>query len=229
VFSKGGKIIIAHRGASAHEKENTLRSFERAIEMGADMIEFDVRKTADRVLIAHHDEEIQGKAIRELTYQDLERLAGRKGYHVPTFEEVLVLTRGKIKLNAELKEEGYEEDVVSLMRTFLDDSDFVLTSFHEASLGSIKNLFPALQTGLVLGRNIHREIGRVEADFWVPNWRVLDDAFYRMADQHAKPLIVWTVNDRRKLKRYFSDPRVYGVITDKPDLAVSVRREFVSS
>lgn len=229
MFREGVKIIVAHRGASAHEKENTLQAFERAIEMGADMIEFDVRKTADRVLIAHHDEEIQGKAIRELTYQDVERLAGRKGYHVPTLEEVLVLTRGKIKLNAELKEEGYEKDVVSLMRAFFNDSNFVLTSFHEASLGSIKTLFPAIKAGLILGRNPHRDIGRVEADFWVPNWRVLDDALFRMAEENAKPLIVWTVNDRRKLKRYFFDPRVYGVITDKPDLAASVRREFVSS
>jgi glycerophosphoryl diester phosphodiesterase len=229
VFRNKGKIIIAHRGASAHERENTLRSFERAIEMGADMIEFDVRKTADRVLIAHHNEEIQGKSIGTLTYQAVERFAGRRGFHVPTLEEVLVLTRGKIRLNAELKEEGYEKDVVLIMRAFLDDSDFVLTSFNEASLVSIKSLFPNLKAGLILGRNIHREINRVEADFWIPNWRVLDDDLFRMAEENAKPLIVWTVNERRKMKRYLFDSRICGVITDKPDLAVSVRREFVSS
>ncbi|MCX5835259.1 MAG: glycerophosphodiester phosphodiesterase [Deltaproteobacteria bacterium] len=228
MFGKKIKIIIAHRGASAHEKENTLRAFERAIEMGADMIEFDVRRTADHVLITHHNEEIQGKRIGTLTYEAVERLAGQKGFHVPTLEEVLVFTRGKTRLNAELKEEGYETDVVLLMRAFLDDSDFALTSFNEASLGSIKSLFPALKAGLILGKNFHREISRVEADFWVPNWRALDDTFFRMAEKNAKPLIVWTVNDRRKLKRYLSDPRIYGVITDKPDLAVSVRREVVS-
>jgi glycerophosphoryl diester phosphodiesterase len=229
VFRNKGKIIIAHRGASAHEKENTLRSFERAIEMGADMIEFDVRKTADRVLIAHHNEAIQGKGIGTLTYLAIERLAGRRGFHVPTPEDVLIFTRGKIRLNAELKEEGYEKDVVSIMRTFLDDSDFTLTSFNEASLVSIKSLFPNLKTGLILGRNIHREINRVETDFWIPNWRVLDDALFRMAEKNAKPLVVWTVNDRRKLEKYLSDPRIYGVITDKPDLAVSIRREVVFS
>ena len=229
MFGKKIKIIIAHRGASAHEKENTLRAFERAIEMGADMIEFDVRRTADHVLITHHNEEIQGKLIGTLTYEAVERLAGQKGFHVPTFEEVLNLTRGKIRLNAELKEEGYEADVVLLMRAFIDDSDFALTSFNAASLGFIKGLFPALKVGLILGKNFHREISRVVADYWVPNWRVLDDALFRMAEENAKPLVVWTVNDRRRLKRYLSDPRICGVITDKPDLAVSVRREVVSS
>jgi len=229
VFRYKGKIIIAHRGASAHEKENTLRSFERAIEMDADMIEFDVRKTNDHVLIAHHNEALQGKGIGTLSYEAVERLAGRRGFHVPTLEEVLNVTRGKIRLNAELKEKGYEKAVVSTMRAYLDDSDFILTSFNEASLGTIKSLFPNLKTGLILGRNIHRGINRVETDFWIPNWRLLDDALFRMAGKNAKPLVVWTVNDRRKLKRYLSDPRIYGVVTDKPDLAVSVRRELVSA
>jgi len=229
VFRNREKVVIAHRGASAHEKENTLRSFERAIEMGADMIEFDVRKTTDHVLIAHHNEEIQGKGIGTLSYEAVERLAGRRGFHVPTLEEVLILTRGKIGLNAELKEEGYEKDVVLTMRAYLDDSDFILTSFNEASLDSIKSLFPNLKTGLILGRNMHPGIDHVETDFWIPNWRLLDDALFLMAEKNAKPLVAWTVNDRRKLKRYLSDPRIYGVITDKPDLAVSVRRELVSA
>ncbi len=229
MFGRNRKLIVAHRGASAYEKENTLRAFERAIEQGADAIEFDVRQTADRTLIVHHDEKIQGKIIRRLTYADVDRLAGRRDHHIPTLEEVVVLARGKIRLNAELKEEGYEEEVVSLLRGFLDDSDFVLTSFSEASVESVKNRFPGLQAGLILGRNLHRGIGRVKADFWVPHWRVLDEALYRMAEHGGKPLVVWTVNDRRKLKRYLSDPRVCGVITDKPDLAVSVRRECLLS
>ncbi|HOX95026.1 MAG TPA: glycerophosphodiester phosphodiesterase [Syntrophales bacterium] len=229
VFNGKEKIIIAHRGASAYEKENTLRSFERAIAMGADMIEFDVRKTADQVLIAHHNEAIQGKGIGTLSYEAVERCAARRGFHVPTLEEVLILARGKIGLNAELKEEGYEKDVILAMRVHLDDSNFILTSFNATSLDAIRSFFPNLKTGLILGRNIHRSIDRVETDFWIPNWRLLDDALFRMAERSAKPLIVWTVNDRRKLKKYLSDPRIHGVITDRPDLAGSARRELLSA
>jgi glycerophosphoryl diester phosphodiesterase len=225
MLGRNGKIIVAHRGASAYEKENTLRAFERAIELGADVIEFDVRKTADHVLIVHHDEKIRGKMIRELSYADVGRLAGRGGFHIPMLEEVLIFTRGKIGLNAELKEQGYEEDVAALMGAFLDDSDFVLSSFNEASVEFIKCRYPAIKAGLVLGKNFHRDIGRVKADFWVPNWRLLDETLFSMAEQQEKPLVVWTLNDRRKLKRYISDPRICGVITDRPDLAVSVRRE----
>ncbi len=197
--------------------------------MGADMIEFDVRKTADQVLIAHHNEAIQGKNIATLSYKAVGRLAARRGFHVPTLGEVLSLTGRKIKLNAELKEEGYEKDVVLTLRAHLDDSDFILTSFNEPSLEAIRSLFPNLETGLILGRNVNRAIDRVETDFWIPNWRLLGDALFRMAERVTKPLIVWTVNDRKKLKRYLSDPRIHGVITDRPDLAVSVRRELVSA
>lgn len=225
MFGRSGKIIMAHRGASAYERENTLRAFERAIELGADVIEFDVRKTADHVLIVHHDEKIRGRIIRELPYADVGRLAGRRGFHVPMLEEVLIIARGRIGLNAELKEQGYEADVVALMGAFLDDSDFVLSSFNEASVEFIKGRYPAIQAGLVLGKNFHRGIGRVKADFWVPNWRLLDETLFRMAEKQDKPLVVWTLNDRRKLKRYLADPRIRGVITDRPDLAVSVRRE----
>ena len=115
MFGRSGKIIMAHRGASAYERENTLRAFERAIELGADVVEFDVRKTADHVLIVHHDEKIRGRIIRELPYADVGRLAGRGGFHVPMLEEVLILARGRIGLNAELKEQGYEADVAALM------------------------------------------------------------------------------------------------------------------
>ena len=46
---------MAHRGASRAEAENTVAAFRRAGEMGADAVELDVRRTADGVLVVHHD------------------------------------------------------------------------------------------------------------------------------------------------------------------------------
>jgi glycerophosphoryl diester phosphodiesterase len=78
--------IVAHRGASREAPENTLAAFAKAIEIGADMIEFDLRRAPDGRLVISHDP-VRGA-----------------GLDLPTFEDTLRLTRGRIKLDVELKE-----------------------------------------------------------------------------------------------------------------------------
>ena len=97
--------VIAHRGASAlAEHENTLEAFQIAIALRADMVEFDVRRTSDNVLIAYHDPAIDGKRICDLTYNRINDIARQEGYRVPTLVEVLDMCKGKIHLDIELKE-----------------------------------------------------------------------------------------------------------------------------
>ena len=100
MYEKGGpfheKLIVALRGAPNDARENTIESFETAIALGADMIEFDVRRTKDKVLIAYHDESLQGKPVRELTFKAISQIARNQGFDIPTVEEVLRFTRGKI-------------------------------------------------------------------------------------------------------------------------------------
>ena len=225
MFGRDGKLIIAHRGASARERENTLEAFSRAIELGADMIEFDIRKTADGVLVVHHDGHIRRRAIGALRYSEVDELSAREGFHVPSLEEVLAITRGRIGLNAELKETGYEGDVVEVIRKYYGDKDFTLTSFQETSVSALKDADPRLPAGLILKSLDRGALAASRADFFVPHWKMLDETFLDWARRNRKPLLVWTVNDRRKLKRYLSDERIYGVITDEPDLAVEVREE----
>ena len=78
------KLIIAHRGASAYEIENTLQSFQKAIELKADMIELDIRKTKDNILIAFHDNNITGSQIKDKNDQKIQKTTK---LHVPTLNE----------------------------------------------------------------------------------------------------------------------------------------------
>ena len=93
--------VIAHRGASSEEKENTLPAFERAIELGADFIEFDVQASSDGGLIVFHDlrldrlTEARGP-LRARRLHELTELG------IPTLAEVLELTSGRIGVMAEL-------------------------------------------------------------------------------------------------------------------------------
>jgi glycerophosphoryl diester phosphodiesterase len=229
-------LIIAHRGAPSFAKENTIESFEKAIALGADMIEFDVRRTKDNIFIAHHDESIQSKLIQELPYKKISEMARQQGFSIPIVEEVLKSTRGKIKLDVELKEEGYEREIVALLSKYFKEDQFIITSFNDSSLKVIKDNYPEIKVGLLLGKLKTPLLMRIseffpmkrykkaKADFLVAHWKLLRAGFLERARRSHKPVIVWTVNDETMMERLFKDRRVYAMITDKPDIAVSLQK-----
>jgi 5-deoxy-glucuronate isomerase len=113
--------IVAHRGASAYEPENTLRAFRRAMEQGAEMSELDLHLSKDGALIVMHnatvDQTTNGHgAIRELTLAQIQRLDAGQGERVPTLPEVIDLVRGRHGLYIELKAEGTPRPTVDLLR-----------------------------------------------------------------------------------------------------------------
>ena len=233
------RLIIAHRGASACARENTLDAFKKAIDSGADMIEFDVRRTKNNVFIAYHDEHIQGEMVKELTYEAAEELAGRHGFSIPTVEEVLENTSGEIKLLVELKEEGYEKDVLEVLLKHFKDDDLIIASFNAHSLKIIRDNYPKLKVGLILAEDVSRDVMQrvfkplrikrsmgIEADYLILHWRLLGSGFFEKAKINNKPVFVWTVNDERLLLELLNDERISGIITDKPDLAVLLRERI---
>jgi glycerophosphoryl diester phosphodiesterase len=229
------KLIIAHRGAPFFARENTLGSFKRAISLGADMIEFDVRRTKDKVFIVRHDRSIQGKPIKRLTYEEISQIARSQGFDIPTVKEVLKCTKGKISLDVELKEEGYEEEIIELLSKYFKKGQFIITSFNDSSLKRIKDNYPDIKVGLILGKfkpPLWVRISEVfpmkrceesKADFLVAHWRLLRVGFSERARRSHKPIIVWTVNDEEMIRKLLRDRRIYAIVTDKPDLAVSLR------
>ena len=233
-------MIIGHRGASSYAKENTIESFEKAIALGADMIEFDVRRTKDNVFIVHHDESLQNKPIKALSYEKISEMVRKEGFSIPTVEEVLRYTKGKVKLDVELKEEGYEKEMVELLSKYFKEDQYVITSFNDSSLKIIKDKYPKIKVGLLLGKFRAPLLTRISelfpmkrykkarADFLVAHWRLLRAGFLDRAQRSHKSVIVWTVNDEKMMVRLFKDKRVYAMITDRPDLAVSLRKRLPS-
>jgi len=231
-------LIIAHRGAPSYAKENTIESFEKAIALGADMIEFDVRRTKDHVFIVHHDESIQNKPIKALSYEKISEMVRKEGFSIPTVEEVLRYTKGKITLDVELKEESYEREIVELLSKYFKEDQFVITSFSDSSLKIIKDNYPEIKVGLLLGKFKVPLLARIseffsmkrckeaKADFLVAHWKLLRFGFLERAQRNNKPVFVWTVNDEKMMVRLFKDRRVYAMITDKPDLAISLRKRL---
>jgi glycerophosphoryl diester phosphodiesterase len=229
------KILIAHRGARTYFHENTLEAFEKAIRLNADMIEFDVRRTQNNRFVVYHDEYINQKPIKDLAYDDICKFTQLK---VPTLDEVLKLTQGRIKLDIEIKEEGYEKEVVNFILAFLKEDEFVITSFNDNSLKTIKEVFPKIRTGLILGKSNPKNPFRtwmselfpfkrcqeINVDFLVPHWRLLKLGFLRGARKHNLPVFIWTVNETNLILKFLRDTRIAGIITDKIETAVQLKQ-----
>ncbi len=199
-------LVCAHRGASAQLPDNSLAAFEAAIAVGADMIEADVRRLADNTLVLSHGPAPAGSTPVRL--DDLVRLAG-----------------GRIALDLELKEAGYEERVLHAVDP--RPPGLILTSFLPDALARLRELDPAITIGLLIGPHDHgRDLrGRAAAcgaQLLCPHVSQITDAL-RSTARGSRPLVVWTVNEPRALAGLMGDPAVGCVITDVPGVALAIR------
>ena len=189
-------MIIAHRGFADNCRENTLESYRRAIEVGADAIELDVRKTKDNLFVLFHDESISGKQINQLTYEEISYLAGNSSFQVPTLVEVLKLVKGKIILDVELKEKDYEIDVIALILEYLTIEQFIVTSFQFESLLTIKFNYPQVKTGILLNSktasNFNYNANLTAWDFLVLHFELLNNHWMEIAQINHK--YIWVLD-----------------------------------
>jgi len=218
-------LIAAHRGAWGPEPRNSLKAFEKAVALGADMIELDVRSTADGHLAVVHDPEIGGIPVRNLDWADLSRLAP----DAPLFETVVRAVGGRIALNVELKEPGLEERVLALFRRTPPKKVFILSSFMPDVLAACRRLDPTAPLGLILERKVTEGIRLCISRGWP--WIMLHDglatesALTRCA-RDGLATMVWTVNDPGRMRDLLSHDKVAGIFTDRPELALALRRDL---
>jgi glycerophosphoryl diester phosphodiesterase len=201
-----------------------LAAFERAIDLGADMIEFDVRRTRDGELIVFHDAELAGAPIASLSRSEIENLTGALP---PLLAEALELTRGRIALDVELKEDGYVPKLAGLLSGFAaNGGDLIVTSFLDRVLAQLRVLAPQLRRGLILSVSTRRAAKRASAcgaTFVVPKMRLVDDVSLAEMSDAGLTVIVWdfTTTEHAAL---LSDRRIGGVITDDVPAALAALR-----
>ena len=149
-------INYAHRGASTYYPENTLLSFRKGLEMGANGIETDVQITKDGVLVLFHDdnlERILGKdgCIADYTYDQLLEFKVKNGEFydkIPTFEEFLQEFSSKdITFAIELKVKGVAKKTAEMIYKYGAENKVIITSFIFDAMKEIKEVAPNLKRG----------------------------------------------------------------------------------
>jgi glycerophosphoryl diester phosphodiesterase len=195
-------LVIAHRGASWDATENTLEAFERAIELGADYVEFDVRAAPGGVLVCWHS------PVRR-----------RREASMPTLDEVLDTCAGRIGLAVEIKQTAVTGETMRALGARRIDPDKVLIlSFRSRALEEARRLRPDFRAVLHLGA---RRDPKVAKDYWgvgFANWAARPRAIER-ARARGLATTVYTINDPARMLE-LAGLGVTGIFTDRPDLAL---------
>lgn len=223
--------ILGHRGASAAAPENTVEALALAVRMGADGVELDVRRSADGVLVLHHDPALaDGRVVAELTRADLPAW-------MPTLAEALDACAGA-HVNIEVKnipgEPDFDPDaaivdpVLALLAERDHRDDVLLSSFHLRTVDRVKALAPGLRTGLLTLFDPSAVDGVVLAaerghDAIHPHHAFVDAALVEAAHGAGLELNTWTVDDVDRL-RELARLGVDGIVTNVPDVAVATLR-----
>jgi glycerophosphoryl diester phosphodiesterase len=216
--------VIAHRGSHGDGvTENTMAAFELAVAVGANMIELDVRRTADDELVIFHDSAVGTQRIDSLTLAELRR---RSAAEVPRLRDVLDWASGRIALDVELKEDGYVERVAELLTTFVGGGgELLVTSFIDSILPRLDPL-PASR-GLLIERSAAGAITRAlecGADALVVEAILVSDTLMTEAVGAGLEFVVWDfMAPTRSHAALLRDPRVAGVITDNVPGALAAR------
>lgn len=225
--------VIAHRGAGSRRdgsllRENSLEAFQRAIELGADGIDFDVRRTADDVLVVHHDVHLDdGRRLHEIHSSELPEW-------LPTLAEALEVCTDTW-LNIEVKnlpgDPDYDETygislaVAALVQAF-DAADRVhVSSFDFGSVQRIRDNDPSIPIGwIVWGQaNPMQMVGRAAGavDALHPSEMLVNRTLVKMCKEAGLDVITWTVNDPDRVVELHT-LRVDGIVTDEIGMARNV-------
>ncbi len=208
-------LIIGHRGACGLEPENTLRSVQRAMDLGVDMVEIDIYEHEGR-LIVMHDQTLDRTTNGVGKYSDysldhLRKLDAGKGERIPYLEEVIELTRDKVGLNIEIKGRG----VVPLLdQTIHSDDGFLVSSYDWDQLNEYRQLSSEITLG-VLGEDPFEVARKLNAYSVHPGLIRLTDEYMRQAREGELQVFAHSVrsDENWDLVRKF---KVDGCFVDDP-------------
>jgi glycerophosphoryl diester phosphodiesterase len=192
---------IAHRGAKREFPENTLSSFRRAFELGADAVELDVHSTRDGVVVVHHDPTLSkhGPAIKDLTWAELDH---RSDGRVPQLRSVLEAIPASATAYVEIKGVGIENVVAETLANV--PVRCAVHSFDHGTIERMREIAPKVARGVLFDgslASLNDVLARSAArDVW-PHWKLVDQALVNRVHARGCRVIAWTVNSREEARR----------------------------
>ncbi len=203
-------LVLGHRGCAGLEPENTILSFKKAIDIGVDLIEFDVRMTKDRKLVVIHDLTVDrttnGKGfVKDLTFNEIKKLDAGKGEKIPSLEEALdFLKDKKPKIVIEIKEVEAIEDALKIVKKMKIEEKVMIVSFYPEALKKVKEIDSKIETGFLFKiepRNWLKIAKEIKADYIGAHFSLIDENFVKICHKNNFKINAWTVNEDKDIER----------------------------
>ena len=211
MINKEKFLIFAHRGASNLTPENTLKAFKKAIDLKADYIEFDVHQSKDGEIVIMHDANTFRTTghlgiIKNMTLEELKKLDCGDGEEIPTLEELINLTKGKISLNCEIKAKGMTQKIIEILREADLFETTIISSFIHSELLKFKKFEPKLKvasldptrTGWIINwfsrKNLIKNADKNQFYAVNPLYLIVKKKFVDKAHEKNLKVFPWTVD-----------------------------------
>jgi glycerophosphoryl diester phosphodiesterase len=215
--------IIGHRGAKGYSAENTLASFQKAIELNVDGIELDVHLSLDKEIVVIHDESLdrttnQSGPVNNFSLKELETLG------IPSLVSVFDHVRRKCFINIELKTYETATKVVCLIEHYISDkkwdyADFIVSSFDWNALKQVHVLNDNVRIGVLTSTDLDLALAfakYISAYAIHPYYHLLTVEKSQMIKEKGFKIYPWTVNEPEDII-FVKSLHVDGIITDFPD------------
>lgn len=222
-------LKIGHRGAKGHQPENTLISFQKAIDLKVDGIELDVHLSSDEEIMVIHDETIDrtttGKGfVNKLSLTELKGFLTENEHHIPTLAEVFDLVNHQCLVNIEIKGKGMIKPVVELIESYVANKNwkhnqFLISSFDWISLLDIHLLNPEIPLGVLTEYDLELAFAFakfIDAKSIHAHYHLLSKKMTMQMQEEGFQVFAWTVNEPEDIQKIKSF-NVNGIISDFPD------------
>ena len=215
-------LVIAHRGASSIELENTLAAFRAAAGQGADGVELDVHATIDGEIVVFHDPSIMGLPIAQARMRDLSQLRLLNGEPLPTLTQALE-TLGQLKVFVEVKvlDPRWDDRLLEVLDKGPNPSGYAVHSFAFHVVRRLREKRPTLATGIlseVPTRNPKQTLDDAKAQTLWQEQATLDETLVQTVHDIGARIIAWTVDNPSEMERLVTLD-VDAVCTNHPERA----------
>ena len=224
--------VIAHRGGGNEGRENTLSGLEKAWTAGAYGSEIDIQRTKDGYYVLNHDgtfKRVAGDSRKpeEMTLREVKKLS-IDGEPVPTYEEMLISSRGRMVLFTELKGNTADikmaDDAIKLVKQYQMEDEVVLISLKYDLIDYIETNYPEMQTGFLTFASFG-ETAALNCDYiGLEEESATSDAIDAI-HREGKKALVWTANEKGSQK-HFLCTKIDGIITDNVTQAMDLTTEL---
>lgn len=198
--------VIAHRGASGYEYENSRAAFRRAVGLDADGIELDIHATRDGVIVVHHDLQVPGNGVlSQLSLAELREVRLRNGETIPLLSEILELV-GQRDVWIEVKHLPESADT-ALLETLARGpvpQRYAVHSFDHRIVRRLGEQHPELRRGILLSAYLNDPVAAMRSvgarDLW-QEWHQIDQELVNVVHEAGGSVIAWTVNEVSDLQQ----------------------------